>query len=47
MKSNRSLKDDPWGYSESVLIDGNNLVCTPGGGKATMVALDKKNGELV
>ena len=40
-------KDDPWGYSESVLIDGNNLVCTPGGGKATMVALDKKNGGLV
>ena len=40
-------KDDPWGYSESVLIDGDNLVCTPGGEKATMVALDKKTGELI
>jgi outer membrane protein assembly factor BamB len=37
-------KGDSWGYSESVLIDGNRLVCTPGGEKATMVALDKKTG---
>ena len=40
-------KDDPWGYSESVLIDGNKLVCTPGGDKATMVALDKTTGEEI
>lgn len=40
-------KDDPWGYSESVLIDGNNLICTPGGESATMVALNKKTGELI
>jgi len=40
-------KDDPWGYSESVLIDGDNLVCTPGGEKATMVAFNKKTGELI
>ena len=40
-------KDDPWGYSESVLIDGDHLVCTPGGEKSTMVALDKQTGELV
>jgi len=37
-------KADPWGYSESVLIDGEHLICTPGGEKATMVALDKKTG---
>ena len=37
-------KADPWGYSESVLIDGERLICTPGGDKATMVALDKKTG---
>ena len=24
-------KADGWGYSESVLIDGEKLVCTPGG----------------
>jgi len=40
-------KDDPWGYSESVLIDGDRLVCTPGGDKATMVALNKMTGEII
>ncbi|MEI6537932.1 MAG: PQQ-binding-like beta-propeller repeat protein [Planctomycetota bacterium] len=40
-------KGDPWGYSESVLIDGDKLVCTPGGDKATMVAFNKVNGELI
>jgi outer membrane protein assembly factor BamB len=38
-------KGDPWGYSESVTIDGDRLVCTPGGEKSTMVALDKKTGK--
>jgi outer membrane protein assembly factor BamB len=40
-------KADSWGYSESVLIDGDHLVCTPGGPKATMVALDKRTGKLI
>jgi outer membrane protein assembly factor BamB len=40
-------KGDGWGYSESVLIDGDHLICTPGGDKATMVALDKKTGRLI
>ena len=35
-----------WGYSESVLIDGDTLVCTPGG-KGGMVALNKATGEAV
>ncbi len=33
-----------WGYSESVLIDGNLVLGTPGGEKF-MVALDKKTGQ--
>jgi outer membrane protein assembly factor BamB len=37
-------KGDSWGYSESVLVDGDRLVCTPGGEQAAMVALDKKTG---
>jgi outer membrane protein assembly factor BamB len=37
-------KGDSWGYSESVLIDGDKLVCTPGGEQATMVALNRKTG---
>jgi len=40
-------KGDSWGYSESVTIDGNRLVCVPGGPQATMVALDKKTGRLI
>ena len=36
-----------WAYSESPLVDGNALVCTPGGKDATMVALDKRNGNLI
>ena len=38
-------KGDSWGYSESVTIDGDRLICTPGGEQATMVALNKKTGE--
>ena len=36
-----------WGYSESPLIDGNLVICTPGGSQGTMVALDKNSGEVV
>jgi outer membrane protein assembly factor BamB len=36
-----------WGYSESVLIDGDLLLCTPGGSRATMAALDKNTGRVV
>lgn len=35
-----------WGISESVLIDGPNLVLTPGGKGAAMVSLNKTNGKL-
>jgi outer membrane protein assembly factor BamB len=38
-------KADGWGYSESVLIDGDHLICTPGGPTNTMVSLDKMTGE--
>jgi len=40
-------KGDGWGYSESVLVDGDRLICTPGGEKITMVALNKENGETI
>jgi outer membrane protein assembly factor BamB len=40
-------KADGWGYSESVLIDGDQVVCTPGGEAHTMVALDKRSGEML
>jgi outer membrane protein assembly factor BamB len=36
-----------WGYSESPLIDGDKVLCTPGGKEATLVALNKKDGQLI
>lgn len=36
-----------WGYTESVLIDGDRLYCTPGGSQGTMAALNKKTGKVI
>jgi outer membrane protein assembly factor BamB len=36
-----------WGYCESPLVDGERLICTPGGDDAALVALDRKTGEEV
>jgi outer membrane protein assembly factor BamB len=36
-----------WGYAESVLVDGPWVLCTPGGAKATIVALAKRDGKQV
>lgn len=36
-----------WAYSESVLVDGDAVVCTPGGDAATLLALNKKTGEVI
>lgn len=36
-----------WGYSESPLVDGDHVICTPGGRSAVVVALDKRTGKDV
>jgi len=36
-----------WGYAESFLVDGENLIATPCGEKATLVALNRKTGAPV
>jgi outer membrane protein assembly factor BamB len=36
-----------WGYTESVTVDGNKVLCTPGGSKGTMAALDKMSGKVI
>lgn len=36
-----------WSYRESPLVDGHNVICTPGGPGATLVALDKLTGKTV
>lgn len=34
-----------WGYSESPLVDGNRVICTPGGNDGTLLALDRNSGK--
>jgi outer membrane protein assembly factor BamB len=36
-----------WGYCESVLIDGDQLLCTPGGSGGAVAALDKATGKVL
>ena len=36
-----------WAYAESPLVDGDVLVCVPGGSDATIVALDKRSGNVI
>jgi outer membrane protein assembly factor BamB len=46
----KSYRDDydghtqQFGYAESPLVDGDKLICSPGGPKAGIVALDKRTG---
>ena len=36
-----------WGYTESVLVDGDLVICTPGGKRGSLAAIDKKTGEVI
>lgn len=36
-----------WRYNESPLVDGDKVVCTPGGQDAMLVALDKLTGKTI
>jgi len=40
-------KTPGWGYTESVLVDGDKVVCTPGGSKGALAALNKADGKEV
>lgn len=48
-KSMTSLggKKPGWGFCESVLVDGERVICTPGGEDGAVVALNKADGEIV
>ena len=49
----RSLRADfggrspMWSFRESPLVDGEKVICTPGGEETTMVALNKLTGETI
>ncbi len=36
-----------WAYAESPVVDGDLIVCWPGGKKASVMALNKRTGEVV
>jgi outer membrane protein assembly factor BamB len=36
-----------WGYTENLIIKGDMIYCTPGGKKYNIVALNRKNGEVI
>ena len=36
-----------WGYTESPLVDGKLVLCTPGGAQGAIAALDKMTGNVV
>src|SRR5258708_30129599 len=36
-----------WGNSEAPLVDGDKVLCTPGGSEGTILALNKKTGEVI
>ncbi len=45
LRSEFGGKPGKWAYAESPLIDGELVLCTPGGPEATIVALNKQSGE--
>ncbi|MAV36959.1 MAG: polyvinylalcohol dehydrogenase [Planctomycetaceae bacterium] len=47
LKNDFAGKVGNWAYAESVLIDGEKLICTPGGAQATLLALNKNNGKPI
>ena len=36
-----------WGFSESPLIDGDRLICTPGNNDSVLACLDKETGDVI
>src|SRR6516225_822903 len=36
-----------WSYRESPLVDGDKVICTPGGSDTTLAALDKMTGKTI
>jgi outer membrane protein assembly factor BamB len=40
-------KPGTWAYAESPLVDGDTVIATPGGSEATLVALNRKTGDVL
>jgi len=42
-----SAQHNFWGYAENVIIEGDMLLCLPGGAKGRVVALDRRTGNTI
>jgi len=40
-------RNSEWGLAESLLVDGDNIICCPGGEEISVAALDRNTGETV
>jgi outer membrane protein assembly factor BamB len=47
LKSEFDAKYGIWGLAENVLVDGDKVLCMPGGPKGRVVALDKRTGQII
>ena len=47
MRDDLGGKSPAWGFSESLLVDGDWVLCTPGGKQGTLAALDRATGAVV
>jgi outer membrane protein assembly factor BamB len=47
LKSRFDTQFGVWGLAENVIVDGDNVFCTPGGPKGRVVALDKRTGKTI
>jgi outer membrane protein assembly factor BamB/Ca2+-binding EF-hand superfamily protein len=47
MKTEFGARSPMWSFRESPLVDGDLVICTPGGAETTMAALNKRTGETV
>jgi len=47
LKSRFDAKHGIWAFAENVIVDGQKLLCMPGGPKGRIVALDKRTGKTL
>ena len=47
LKAEFDSKSGVWGLAENVIVDGNKVLCMPGGPKGRVVALDKRTGKTL
>lgn len=46
LKAAFNAKPGIWGYAENVLVEGEHVLCMPGGENGRVVALDKRTGKV-